>query len=147
MTAAHELTLTRLVDAPRSLVFATWTNAEHMARWWGPKGYVTTECEMDIRPGGAYRFVMRSPEGTDHRKRGVFREIAPPERVVFTFAWEDDSGGLGPETLITVTLAEIGSKTRLTLRQSGFTDMEWRDSHVHGWTSTLEKLAEYVTAL
>jgi uncharacterized protein YndB with AHSA1/START domain len=145
VAADHELTLTRLIDAPPGLVFAAWTDPAHMARWWGPKGFTTVDHEMDVRPGGAYRFRMRSPEGTDHIKRGVYREIVAPERIVLTFAWEDADGRLGPETLITVTLEAVGSKTRLTLHQAGFTTMAWRDDHVRGWTSTLLRFAEYVT--
>ena len=82
-TADRELTVTRLIDAPRTLVFTAWTEPEQVARWWGPKGFVTTYSEMDIRPGGAYRLCMRSPEGKDHWKRGVYQEIVPPERIVF----------------------------------------------------------------
>jgi uncharacterized protein YndB with AHSA1/START domain len=140
------LVVTRLIDAPRRLVFRAWTQPEHVARWWGPKGYVTTYCDMDIRVGGAYRFGMRSPQGTDHRKRGVYREIGEPERIVFTFAWEDADGNPGPELLTTVTFAEEAGKTRLTLRQSGFESIERRDSHLDGWTSCLERFADYMLA-
>jgi uncharacterized protein YndB with AHSA1/START domain len=143
-TADRELTVTRVIDAPRVLVFKAWTEPEQIARWWGPKGFTTVESEMDVRPGGAYRSVMRSPEGTDHRKVGVYREIVAPERIAFTFAWEDDEGRLGPELLVTVTLEDMGSRTRLTLHQSGFNRVEWRDSHMVGWTSCLERFAEYM---
>ena len=87
-----------MIDAPRALVFQAWTDPEQIARWWGPKGFITVDYDMDVRPGGAYRFRMRSPEGTDHRKRGVYREIVAPERIVFTFAWEEPDGSLGDET-------------------------------------------------
>src|SRR5271154_968197 len=113
----RDLVITRVIDAPRPLVFRAWTDPDQIARWWGPKGYVTIDHDMDVRPGGAYRFRMRSPEGTDHRKRGVYREIVEPERVAFTFAWEEADGRLGNETLITVTFEDLGGKTRLTLRQ------------------------------
>jgi uncharacterized protein YndB with AHSA1/START domain len=145
--AEHELTVSRVIDAPRPLVFKAWTDPVQVARWWGPKGFVTVECEMDIRPGGAFRQVMRSPQGTDHRKRGVYRDIAEPERIVFTFAWEDADGKLGVETLVTVTFEALGTKTRLTLHQSGFDNAEWRDDHVGGWTSCLERFGEYMTNL
>src|SRR5713101_4955922 len=95
-TAVHreelELLVSRLIDASRRLVFEAWTRPDHVARWWGPQGFTTIYCKMDIRPGGAYRFGMRSPEGAEYWKRGVYREIVAPERLVFTFAWEDPTG-------------------------------------------------------
>jgi uncharacterized protein YndB with AHSA1/START domain len=142
-----ELVISRLIDAPRSLVFAAWTRADHIAAWWGPQGFTTIHCEMDIRVGGSYRFGMRSPRGTEHWKRGTYREIVAPERIVFTFAWEDADGKLGHELLTTVTFAEEGTKTRLTLRQTGFETNAGRDDHSIGWTSCLERFAEYVLAL
>ena len=143
-TAEPELIVTRIVDAPRALVFKAWVEPEHVARWWGPKGFTTTYCKMDIRPGGAYRCCMRSPEGTEHWKVGVYREIVAPERIVFTFAWEDAAGTTGPELLTTVTFDEYGTQTRLTLRQTGFETVERRDDHRGGWTSCFERFADYV---
>jgi uncharacterized protein YndB with AHSA1/START domain len=144
-TAGRELVVTRVIDAPRRLVFKTWTQPEHIARWWGPQGYTTIHCEMDIRVGGAYRFGMRSPQGTEHWKRGVYREIVEPERIVFTFAWESAGHGVpGHELLTTVTFAEHGDKTKLTLHQAEFETTEGRDDHVTGWTSCLERFADYM---
>jgi uncharacterized protein YndB with AHSA1/START domain len=143
-TVDRELVVTRVIDAPRVLVFKAWTEPEHIARWWGPQGYTTIFCEMDIRPGGRYRLCMRSPEGVDRRKQGVYREIVPPERIVFTFAWEDGDGNPGHELLTTVTFAEQGTKTKLTLRQVMFETVERRDDHRGGWTSCLERFAEYM---
>jgi uncharacterized protein YndB with AHSA1/START domain len=143
-TADRELVVTRVIDAPRVLVFKAWTEPEHIARWWGPQGYTTTFCEMEIRPGGSYRLCMRSPDGVDRWKRGVYREIVPPERVVFTFAWEDADGNPGHELLTTVTFTEQGAKTKLTLRQAVFETVNGRDSHRGGWTSCLERFAEYM---
>lgn len=147
IAADRELTVSRMIDAPRPLVFKAWTDPEQVARWWGPKGFTTVEYEMDVRPGGAYRLVMRSPEGTDHRKRGTYREIVEPERIVFTFAWEEADGRLGPELLVTVTFDALDARTRLTLHQSGFDTVEWRDSHMGGWTSCLERFGEYMTTV
>ena len=103
-------------------MFRAWTQPEHIARWWGPQGFTTIHCEMDIRVGGAYRFGMRSPQGTEHWKRGVYREIVEPERIVFTFAWENADGTPGHELLTTVTFDEQGSKTQLTLHQARVRD-------------------------
>ena len=102
---------------------------------------------MDVRTGGRWRNCLRSTEtGVELWHRGVFREVVAPERIVFTFAWENADGSLGHELLTTVTFDEQGSKTRLTLRQSAFETTERRDDHRKGWTSTLERFAEYVTA-
>jgi uncharacterized protein YndB with AHSA1/START domain len=141
----RQLTVSRMIDAPRALVFTAWTDPQQIARWWGPKGFTTIDYEMDVRPGGAYRLRMRSPEGVDQIKRGIYREIVAPERIVFTFAWEAPDGSLGTELLVTVTLETLGAKTKLTLQQSGFDAVETRDSHVVGWTSCLERFAEYMT--
>ena len=142
--AENELVVTRLIAAPRRLVFKTWTQPEHVARWWGPQGFTTIHCDMDIRVGGRYRFGMRSPQGTEYWKRGVYREIVEPERVVFTFAWEDAEGNPGHELLTTVTFADENGKTRLTLCQAMFATQESRDGHFTGWTSCLERFAEYI---
>jgi len=146
-TASRELTVTRVFDAPREVVFAAWTDAAQAAQWWVPQGFTTISCDMDVRPGGAYRACMRSPEGTRHCRRGVYREVVRPERLVFTFAWEDSDGNPGHEMLITVSFAEIGSRTRLTLHQTMFETIEARDDHRRGWTSCLERFAEYLAGL
>ncbi|MFL5266209.1 MAG: SRPBCC domain-containing protein, partial [Stellaceae bacterium] len=118
ISADHELVITRIFDAPRSLVFKAWTEPDRAARWWGPQGFTTLHCTMDVRAGGAFRICMRSPDGAEYWKQGVYREVAEPERLVFTFAWEDAEGKPGHETVVTVTFAEHGAKTRLTLHQA-----------------------------
>jgi uncharacterized protein YndB with AHSA1/START domain len=145
--ADRELVVTRVIDAPRALVFRAWTQPEHIARWWGPRGFTTTFCQMDVRVGGAYRCCMRSPQGTDHWKVGVYREIVEPERIVFTFAWADADGNAGHELLTTVTFDDERGKTKLTLRQSVFETRERRDDHVSGWTSCLERFGEYMLTI
>jgi len=141
-----ELTVTRVFDAPRETVFRAWTDPEQAALWWGPQGFTTISCEMDVRPGGAYRACMRSPEGTRHCRRGVYREVVTPERLVFTFAWEDAHGDPGHEMVVTVTFADIGGKTTLTLHQAVFETVAARDDHRRGWISTIERFAEYLAA-
>jgi uncharacterized protein YndB with AHSA1/START domain len=142
-----ELTVTRVFDAPRETVFRAWTDPKQAALWWGPQGFTTISCEMDVRPGGAYRACMRSPAGTRHCRRGVYREVVTPERLVFTFAWEDANGNPGHEMLVAVTFANIGGKTRLTLHQAVFETVTARNEHQRGWTSTIERFAEYLAAL
>jgi len=144
--AELELVITRILDAPRELVFKAWTEPDRVIRWWGPRGFTTAHYELDFRPDGAYRVCMRSPEGTEHWQRGVCREVVEPERLVFTFAWEDSEGKPGHETVVTVTLAEFGAKTKLTLHQAVFETVTARDLHQGGWASALEWLAEYLAA-
>jgi len=140
----RELVITRIFDAPRHLVFQAWTEPDRATRWWGPQGFVTTYCNLDVRPGGAFRVCMRSPAGAEHWKQGVYREVVEPERLVFTFAWEDAEGKPGHQTLVTVTFAEHGNKTELTLHQAVFESVARRDEHRRGWASTLERFAEYL---
>lgn len=142
--AERVLLLTRLLDAPRPLVFKVWTNPEHIVRWWGPRGFALAHCDMDPRPGGKYRFCMRERGEKDHWLHGVYREVSPPGKLSFTFVWERDDGSESPETLVTVTLAEEGAKTRLTLHQAVFENVETRDSHRGGWSESLDMLAEYL---
>ena len=144
--ADRVLSITRTFAAPRELVFKVWTQPEHLVRWWGPKGFTTPSSQVDVRPGGAYRTVMRSEAGKDICMRGHYREVVPPERLVMTFAWEDEAGQPGRETLVTVTFAEEGQNTRLTFQQGVFETVEARDSHARGWGEFLERLDEYLKA-
>jgi uncharacterized protein YndB with AHSA1/START domain len=138
------LVITRVFDAPRRLVFKAWTEPERLVRWWGPKGFTTPFCKMDVCPGGAYRFGMRSSDGTEHWLQGVYREILEPERLVFTWAWEDAQGEAGPVTLLTLNFAEHAGKTKLTLQQAVFETVTARDAHQQGWTTGLDRLADYL---
>jgi len=138
------LIITRVLDAPRAIVFAAWADQDQAPRWWGPKGFISTSCTMDVRVGGVWRRVMRSPYGVEHIARGVYREIVAPERLVFTYAWERTPEQTGHETLVTLTFAELGDKTELTLHQAVFATVAARDDHRGGWSSCLERFAEYL---
>jgi len=142
--ADRELAITRVFDAPRSLVFKVWTQPEHLVRWWGPRDFTTPSCKMDVRPGGAYRTCIRSPEGKEYCMQGVYREVVEPERLVLTFAWEDEAGRPGHETLVTVTFADHGGKTKLTFRQDAIVSVADRHSHQEGWSECLDRLARYL---
>jgi len=144
VTAERELVITRVFDAPRRLVFKAWTAPEHLVLWWGPRGFATISGRIDVRPGGAWFRVMRAPDGSEHRKRGIYREIVEPERLVFTYQTEDAEGNSGPETLVTVTFADLDGKTRLTLHQALFESVAARELHRGGWTGCLERFAEYL---
>lgn len=110
----REITITRLFDAPRHLVFEAMTKPEHVRRWWGhlDDRYSVTVCEIDLRVGGAWRFVGRGPEGQFPAFHGVYREIAPPGRLVYTEIFEPFPD---VESVVTQLLTEEGGKTRLTV--------------------------------
>ncbi len=133
------LRLERTFAAPRAAVFRAWTEPEQMVKWWGPRGYTAPVCEIDLRRGGAWRACMRDADGGEMCVGGVYREVVPPERLVFTFAWEND-GAPGHETLVTVELRDLGDKTALTLTHEAFESADTRDSHGQGWSSSFDCL-------
>ena len=144
-TSELSLAITRIFDAPRSLVFAAWTDPKHMKHWWGPKGYTLPECEMDVRVGGRYRFCMRSPDGVESRNEGIFRDVEKPSRIVMSGCWVDPDGKpRSPMMVTTIELEERNGGTLLTLTTTGFESIESRESHRGGWASSIERLAEYL---
>lgn len=138
-----DLTITRLFDAPRELVFEAWTNPDHLARWWGPAGFHATSCTVRLEEGGRWRTCMT--DGTDeHWASGVYHEIVPPERLVFSFSWEEPKGTREHDTLVTVTLDDRDGKTEMTFHQAIFRTVESRDGHVEGWRESFTDLAAYL---
>ena len=142
-----DLTITRVFDAPRDLVFKAWTDSAHGNDWSAPRGFTVTAFEADLRPGGAWRLRMRTPEGKELRVGGVYREIVPPERIVSTHAWQNPDGTSGHETLMTVALAAHGDRTEMTFRQTGFESDEDRDGHREGWSECFDRLEEHLAAV
>jgi uncharacterized protein YndB with AHSA1/START domain len=142
------LVITRVFDAPRSLLFKLWTDPAHAKHWMGPRGFSAVHFEQDPRPGGTWRGCLRPDNGgRDLWQGGVYREIVEPERLVFSFAWDGEDGLPGRETLVTVTFAEHQGKTTLTLRQAVFATVEQRNGHQGGWTSSFDRLEEHVARL
>lgn len=140
----RELTITRTFDAPRELLFALWTDPHHIVRWWGPKHHPSVEMTMDVRPSGVWRACLRSvDDGTLLWMNGVFREVAAPSRLVFTFRWEEE-GERGLETVVTVTFSEENGKTRMDFHQKPFQSEEEREGHGEGWSSTFDRLEAYI---
>jgi uncharacterized protein YndB with AHSA1/START domain len=143
---ADTLVMSHVFDAPRELVYAAWTERQHLDKWHGaPEGMTVTVEQSDIRPGGAFRICMHAPDGKDHWLQGAYREVVAPERLVFTHAWLDAAGKPGPETLVTITFTERGDRTELTLHQTGFASTQSRDGHREGWASTFRNLARYLS--
>lgn len=133
------LEISRVFEAPRALIFRLWSSPEHIVRWWGPEGHFLAHCEMDFREGGAWRFCMRRPDGGDHWISGIYREIAPPERLSFTYI--NDAAPF--ETLVELVFAERDGRTEMRFRQAPFPTLEERDGHGWGWGSTFGLLADY----
>jgi uncharacterized protein YndB with AHSA1/START domain len=112
-TSDREFVLTRVFAAPRRLVFAAWTRPEHVRRWYGCSAMTLAECEIDLRVGGAWRYVLRAPDGIDHIMTGIYREIAPPGRLVYTERYVTQ-GFTSSEALVTVLFAQHDGMTTLT---------------------------------
>jgi uncharacterized protein YndB with AHSA1/START domain len=138
-----EIKFTRLFDAPRELVFKTYLDPKAIPNWWGPRKYETIVDKMDVRPGGAWRFINRAADGGEHAFRGEYREITPPERIVQTMEYEGAPGDVGVET---ATFTEQDGRTLLTVI-SLFTSKESRDGLLQsgmeeGARDTWDRLAE-----
>ena len=144
----REILVTRVVDAPRRLVFAAHTDPKHVPHWMlGPGGWTMPVCEIDLRPGGAWHFVWRSADGTEMEMRGVYQEVVPPERVVSTESW----GGDWPETLNTLILSEENGKTTIT-QLTRYQSKEARDAAMKtgmldGMSQTYDRLTEYLQTI
>jgi uncharacterized protein YndB with AHSA1/START domain len=142
-----QVTITRVFDAPRKLVFQAWTNSERMKRWWGPNGFTTLRCELDPRPGGVIRIDLRAADGKVFPHRGTVREIVPPERLVLAMSVQDSEGNIILEGVTTVTFTEESGKTKLTLhsRIENATP-ELAAMHMagmeNGWNQALDHLAK-----
>ena len=139
------LEITRRLKAPREAVFRAWTEPEALSAWMGPEGVQARDVTLDLRVGGGYSLVMDGKDHDEHALSGVYKEIVPPERLVFTFVWgQGDLKGL--EMLVTLTLAEVEGGTLMTLVQERIPRETARQAHNQGWTSTLGCLEAYLAA-
>ena len=135
------LRLTRVVPAPRDVVFRAWTEPEALKRWWVPfEGMSVPAAEVDLRPGGRYRLTMQSSKGEEFHLTGVYREVRPPERLVYTWRWEGTERDGDGETLVTVDFEASGRTTLLHLTHEQFPDATTRDRHGVGWGGVLDRL-------
>lgn len=149
----REVFITRLLDAPRELVFAAWTDPAQLAEWFAPNGCSVTIAELDVRAGGRLRWGIVTPDGSECLCAGSYREVTVPERLVFSMALVDEMGnrissaeaGKEPdwpsETVVTVTFEEEAGKTRLTLRQNVLESIAKRTGAHPGWLQMLDRLA------
>jgi uncharacterized protein YndB with AHSA1/START domain len=150
MPSDRELLITRVFAAPRRLVWEAMTDPQHVVHWWGPRGSVLSVCEIDFRPGGAWRFVLRGPDGRDYRFKGVYHEITAPARLVATECF--DEPGLGsPEWLTTLTLEENDGETTMKSRIL-YKSPEARDGHLasgmkEGAAESFDRLEAHLTTM
>lgn len=140
------LRITRTFAAPREKVFRAWTDPKELKRWFAPSDdFSTPIAEVDLRVGGKYRIQMKAPDGQVHTMHGTYREVTPPAKLVFTWAWEEVGCG-GPEmtpeqeTLVTLEFHDRGGTTEIILTHEFFPTVKARDSHDEGWTGCLNRL-------
>ncbi len=148
--SGKEVTITRLLNAPQELVFEAWTKPEHLAHWWGPDGFTITNKEMEVKPGGSWRFMMHGPDGRDYGNRVVFIEVIKPEKLVYRHAGEGDMEDV--QFHVTVTFEKQGNQTRLTMH-SVFSSVEQLDKLIRengaleGGKQTVNRLAGYLLSI
>jgi uncharacterized protein YndB with AHSA1/START domain len=141
----------RVLDAPRALVFSVWTDPKHLAQWWGPNGFTTTTQAYDFRPGGVWRFVMHGPDGRDYQNRITFDEIVPPERIVYRHDGGDDVEPV--QFTQTVTFDDLGNGKTLLTWHGRFPTAEERARVIReygadkGLAQTMARLADYLVTM
>jgi uncharacterized protein YndB with AHSA1/START domain len=133
----------KVLHAPTERVFAACVDPEQLAKWWGPTGFTVPRAELSVRPGGAYRITMKPPEGEPFHIAGVFRDIEPPRRLVYTFEYEEPDPD-DQVTVVTLSFVGDGDATRLALEQSPFSTKDRLDLHETGWTQTLDRLDRFL---
>ena len=144
----REIIVTRVFDAPRELVFKAYTDPALIPQWWGPRGYTTIVEKMEVRVGGAWRFINRTPEGNEFGFRGTYRELVPPQRLVYTFEYEGVPGHVALET---ITLEEYSGRTKITDKIL-FETVEDRDGMIKsgmesGATESQDRFSELLTEM
>ena len=135
---ATGLQVRRVIKAPRERVFEAWTTPEELKRWHAPGPLTVSLAEIDATPGGKYRIHMRQPDGVEHKVSGVYREVDPPKRLVYTWGWDGDHPV--KNSVVTIDFIERGNSTEVVLTHDGFPAGDERDNHEKGWTSILDKL-------
>lgn len=140
---ARSVTVRRLVPATPAVAFAAWTEPERLRRWSSPEGTSISDVEVDLRVGGAYRILMRGPEGQPHTAFGTYRTIEPPRRLVYTWDWEEKENAVG-ETVVTVEFHDRGDATEVVITHEGFPGPEPAKGHAQGWESCLNRLEAFL---
>ncbi len=137
------LQLKRTFVAPRERVFRAWTDARQFAQWFAPStDYKTIITELDLRVGGKYRLEMHHKDGNVHQLYGTYRQVKPPEKLVFTWHWQKDENE--PDSLVTLEFRDLGASTEVCITHEQFPNAEVREKHNQGWNGCLEQLARFV---
>jgi uncharacterized protein YndB with AHSA1/START domain len=136
------LTLSRSYPVAPEKVWRAWTDPEAIKRWWGPGNEPVSLAELDVRVGGRFRIVFGGPEGKAHECAGVYREVVPNRKLVFTWAWPNSTPER--ESLVTITLRAAGKGTELVFLHEQFFDETIRDNHKRGWSGALDKLERFL---
>lgn len=148
MTApSDELTLqlSRVLPLPRAVVFRAFSSADELAQWWGPEGFTTPTVDFEPRTGARYRIEMQPPDGERFHLSGEFREVEPPARLAFTFAWEDPDPD-DVENLVELSFRDLGDSTEIGLIQGPFKTEPRRELHRNGWTESFDRLLRFRVA-
>ena len=145
-TPAAPVLIPRRLKASRELVFAYFSNADAMRQWFGPGDVEVGECSVDFRVGGGYSVQMKSPQFGEMTVSGVYREIVAPERIVYTWKWEDDEDWEDVESVVSFEFIAMGDETELRLSHAEFPAPESRGNHEHGWTACVTKLDALLAA-
>jgi uncharacterized protein YndB with AHSA1/START domain len=147
----YQLTLTRIINAPRELVWQAWTDSKHLQRWWGPKGFTNPTCNWDAKAGNKLYVEMKAPDGVVYPMNGEFREIIKPEKLIFTSAALDKNGKRLFEILNTIVFTEEGNATKLTISAvvSNITPeaAPYLAGMEEGWKQSIDRLEEYVAKI
>jgi uncharacterized protein YndB with AHSA1/START domain len=137
--------MTRVLPAPRPVVFEACTEPSELAKWWGPRGFTAPGIEIDLRVGGSYRIAMQPPDGDMFYLSGEFLEVDPPARLAYTFRWEDPD----PDdrlTVVRLSLGDLGESTEVLFTQGAFATEGRRALHDQGWTDGFDRLQEVLSA-
>ena len=138
---ADKLVIKRSYSAPIDVVWDAWADPAKAKTWWGPRGFTAPVVELDERPGGKWRAKMVAPDGTELWQHGVYREIIPKKRIVYTFIWDQEPEH---ELLVTVAFAGKGDTTEITFEQTGFKSEGEREGHKGGWGESFDRLGEFL---
>ncbi|PJI87176.1 SRPBCC domain-containing protein [Sphingomonas koreensis] len=141
--ADSRISIERVFDAPRALVFANWTNAEDVAAWFAPDGFSVLRCDLAAKPGGQWAVTFRSEAGDVHEEFGEFLDVREPDRLEFTLT-QRSNGKSGPKTTVTVAFADKGGKTHMAFQQSGYSSKDMRDGNAEGWAECFRKLEAHL---
>jgi uncharacterized protein YndB with AHSA1/START domain len=151
---SKSITITRVFNTPRELVWRRWTDPDQYTGWWGPKDFTAPYAKFDLRPGGKYLYCMRRTDGKEYWGTGIYKEVIETNRLVYTDSFADEHGNVVPgsyygmestlpvEMEVELTLEDLDGKTRMTLEHYGIPEGEMAEQTKAGWNESFDKLAE-----